>query len=195
MTDTSVSLLERLKYAERDGPDWRRMHDIYTPLVRKWIRRAPGLGHEADDLAQDVLVVVVREIARFERQREGSFRAWLRQITINRCRSHMKRRNRQFGKGARLNAAEEFLDQLEDPTGDLAIQWDRQHDEHVFRTLLKLIKADFTPVTWSAFRRFALDGEPASHVAADLKISENSVFLAKSRVLKRLRTEAAGLID
>jgi RNA polymerase sigma-70 factor, ECF subfamily len=53
------------------------------PLIARWLARVPGLGDEADDLAQEVFVVVIREIPRFQRQREGSFRAWLRQVTVN----------------------------------------------------------------------------------------------------------------
>ena len=56
---------------------WQRLHDLYRPLIRHWLAGVPGLGDEAEDLAQEVLVVLVRELPRFQRQREGSFRAWL----------------------------------------------------------------------------------------------------------------------
>ena len=65
-----------------------RLQGIYLPLVQRWLRRVPGLGNEADDLAQEVFVVVVRELPRFERRREGSFRAWLRTITANKARNY-----------------------------------------------------------------------------------------------------------
>ena len=52
MSTTSVSLLDRLKGAKPDDPDWRRLHDLYEPLIRRWIGRFPGLDAEADDLAQ-----------------------------------------------------------------------------------------------------------------------------------------------
>ena len=56
---TSVSLLDRLKVARPDDPDWNRLQAIYLPLIRRWLGRVPGLGDEAADLAQEVLVVVV----------------------------------------------------------------------------------------------------------------------------------------
>ena len=71
---TSVSLLDRLRVARPDASDWDRLQGIYLPLIRRWLARVPGLGDEADDLAQDVFLVVVRELPRFERRREGSFR-------------------------------------------------------------------------------------------------------------------------
>jgi RNA polymerase sigma-70 factor, ECF subfamily len=90
MTRTSVSLLDRLKLARPDASDWNRLQDIYLPLISRWLGRVPGLGVEADDVAQEVFVVVIRELPRFERQREGSFRAWLRQVTVNKTRTHRK---------------------------------------------------------------------------------------------------------
>ena len=75
MNRSSVSLLDRLKLAGPDASDWNRLQGIYRPLIHRWLVRVPGLGVEADDLAQEVFVVVIRELPRFERQREGSFRA------------------------------------------------------------------------------------------------------------------------
>jgi RNA polymerase sigma-70 factor (ECF subfamily) len=73
--------------------------------------------------------------------------------------------------------------------------WDREHDEHVAAALIKRVQGNFTPVTWEAFRRHVTKGEPAGEVAKALGLSLNSVLLAKSRVLKRLRQELAGLVD
>jgi RNA polymerase sigma-70 factor (ECF subfamily) len=58
---------------------------------------------------------------------------------------------------------------------------------------MKLIEGDFTPATWAAFCRQVLDGRSPKDVATELGLSVNSVLLAKSRVLKRLRAELPGL--
>jgi DNA-directed RNA polymerase specialized sigma24 family protein len=58
---TSISLLDRLKAAGPDASDWNRLQGIYLPLISRWLGRVPGLGVEADDLAQEVFVVVIRE--------------------------------------------------------------------------------------------------------------------------------------
>ncbi len=191
-TPTSVSLLDRLKVARPDASDWHRLQGIYLPLIHRWLARVPGLGDEAGDLAQEVFLVVVRELPRFERRREGSFRAWLRQVTVNRTRSHRRRRRRTPAVG--LDPADGFLDRLEAPNGDLAREWDQDHDRHVFERLLAIVQPDFTSTTWEAFRRFALDGLPAARVAEELGLTENAVLQAKSRILKRLRAEAGDLL-
>ena len=88
-----------------------------------------------------------------------------------------------------------MLQQLEDPEGPLSLQWDREHDEFVMQQLLQDVRAHFTESTWTAFERLALDEASADTVAAELGITANAVFIARSRVMARLRQEAAGLID
>jgi RNA polymerase sigma-70 factor, ECF subfamily len=193
MNTTSASLLERLQQSGPIAADWQRLHDLYLPLIRSWLARTPGLADEAADVAQEVMIVVFRELPGFQRQREGSFRAWLRLVTANRVRTWQRARQRQPQVG--LDSTADFLSQLEDSSSQLARQWDREHDRHVFDKLLSMVEADFEPLTWKAFRLFALKERKAAEVAAELGLSENAVLLAKSRILKRLREESAGLVD
>src|SRR5437870_2279853 len=85
MHETSASLLDRLRRPKAGEADWRRLVDLYTPLIRGWLRRHADLPPgDADDVVQDVLAVVVRRLPDFEHnQRTGAFRAWLRTITVN----------------------------------------------------------------------------------------------------------------
>jgi RNA polymerase sigma-70 factor (ECF subfamily) len=161
-------------------------------LIQRWLGRVPGLGDEVDDLAQEVFLVVIRELPAFERRRVGSFRAWLRTITANKALSFSKQRDRRPAVG--LDQTEGFLDQLADSESDLAREWDREHDEHVVQKILAAVQPDFHPTTWDAFQRFALGGLPAARVAEELGLSENAVLLAKSRVVRRLREEAGDLL-
>jgi RNA polymerase sigma-70 factor (ECF subfamily) len=86
------------------------------------------------------------------------------------------------------------LDPLADPHSDLSRLWDAEHNRHVVHRLLPSIQPEFEPTTWRAFQRTTLDGLKAAAVAAELGISVNAVFIAKSRVLRRLRLEMRGLI-
>jgi RNA polymerase sigma-70 factor (ECF subfamily) len=87
--ETSVSMLERLAGAPTDD-DWRRLDDLYRPLLRVWVPRAGVPASDVDDLVQDVLFVVSREIAGFEWRGQGAFRAWLRKILANRVRKYFR---------------------------------------------------------------------------------------------------------
>ena len=87
------------------------------------------------------------------------------------------------------------LDELESPESALSKLWDREHDRHVAASLMERVQGDFDPMTWQAFRRHALEGEPPARVALALGLTLNAVLLAKSHVLKRLRQEVAGLVE
>jgi RNA polymerase sigma-70 factor (ECF subfamily) len=189
---TSISMLDRLKTARPDASDWQRLQGIYLPLIQRWLRRVPGLGDEADDLSQEVFLVVLRELPRFERRRDGSFRAWLRNIAVNKARNFSKQRDRRRTVG--LDLTDGFLDKMANPESDLAREWDREHDEHVVQKILAVVQPDFNPITWEAFQRFALNDIPAARVAEELGLTENAVLLAKSRVIRRLREEAGDLL-
>jgi RNA polymerase sigma-70 factor (ECF subfamily) len=164
------------------------------PLTRHWLSRVPGLDEEIDDLAQEVLLVLVRELPSFERRRHGSFRAWLRQVTVNQVRTYCKRHRKQPRVGLG-EEGERLLAQLEDSNSDLSWQWDQDHDRQVLQRLLAIVQADFEPKTWQAFTRVALDGLSLAEVAQELALSESAVAQAKFRVLKRLREEAGDLLS
>ena len=185
-------MLDRLRRPDPSSADWRRLHDLYAPLIRRWLVRA-GVGADADDLGQDILLVLVSEVPGFERQRNGSFRTWLRVVTVNRVRTW--RRSRARRPVTTADPTEAFLTQLEDPAGNLAQQWDREHNKHVTDKLLALVKPDFTPHVWTAFEELTLARRPAADVATQLGMKVEAVLQAKSRVLRRLRQEAGGLLD
>jgi len=191
--ETSDSLLERLR-ARSDEAAWQRLDKLYRPLILRWLRRDPTLGDEAEDLVQEVMAVLVRELPDFHRERAGSFRCWLRTVTLHRLQAYW--RSRQH-RPASLNnsSADSLLAQLADPASELSRQWDREHDQHVMQRLLELIEPEFTPTTWKAFCRLFLDRAKAAEVAAELGLSESAILTAKSRVLKRLRQEGQGLLD
>jgi RNA polymerase sigma-70 factor (ECF subfamily) len=191
--ETSVSLLGRLAGTPTED-DWRRLDELYRPLLRAWVARAGVAASDVDDLAQDVLFVVFREIAGFEWRGQGAFRAWLRTILANLVRDYF-RRQKYLPSATGDSDFLRRLDELESPDSALSKLWDREHDEHVAASLIRRVQGDFEPATWQAFRRHVMEGEPAAEVAKALGLSLNSVLLAKSRVLKRVRQELAGLVD
>jgi RNA polymerase sigma-70 factor (ECF subfamily) len=191
---TSASLLDRLR-SNPHTEAWQRLVQIYEPLIRGWLRRQHLLDQDADDVVQEVLVIVSRRVPEFEHNgRVGAFRAWLRTITVNCLRDHWRSgRRRPSARGD--SDFQQLLAQLEDPSSGLSKLWDQEHDRHVTRHLLEMLRTDFEPKTWQAFERTALDGLPAADAAAELGLTANAVFIARSRVLARLCQEAAGLID
>ncbi len=194
MSETSASFLDRLR-SNPDASAWQRLFDLYSPLIRAWLRRHSTLEQDADDLVQEVMTVVFRKLPEFRREpRTGAFRRWLRSITVNCLRAYWRsRRARSTPTGDREFL--ETLDQLEDPHSDLSRLWDEEHDRHVTRRLLEFIRVNFEPSTWRAFERVTLHGVSADQAARELGMSVNAIYIVRSRVMTLLRQEGAGLID
>ncbi|HEV3257455.1 MAG TPA: RNA polymerase sigma factor [Gemmataceae bacterium] len=185
MDTTSVSLLDRLR-RQPDAQSWQQLVAIYQPWLRGWLRAHCLQTADVDDVVQEVLAVLVKEIERFEHNgRRGAFRTWLRGIVVNRLRQF--RRQSAAAVSAEVQGR---LDQLSDDHSKLSQLWARDHDQHVVSQLLARIARDFQPITWQAFRAFVLQEKTATEVAAELGISVGAVWTAKSHVLKRLRQEA-----
>ena len=194
MTDTPRSLLERLRH-QPDEESWKRLVDLYTPLLSRWLRQAGVDGSDADDVAQEVFVAVVRELPTFQHnQQRGAFRCWLRAILVHRLRQYWNDKQTTI-EPVGSDGGLQTLERLEDPASDLNQLWDREHDVLLAQRILQLIENDFITSTWQAFRRVVLDGAKPAEVAAELGLSVNAVLLAKSRVLRRARQEIDGLID
>ncbi len=126
--------------------------------------------------------------------RPGAFRTWLKEITIRCLQTHWRSRKHQ-PTGVGGSDVQALIAELQDPQSELSQQWDREHDRVVMRKLLDDLKDEFEPKTWLAFQRFALEQVPAARVAEELGMSANAVFIAKSRVLTRLRQESMGILD
>jgi RNA polymerase sigma factor (sigma-70 family) len=194
MDRTSPSLLERLR--EQSNPaDWQRLNDLYRPWLLGWLVSQGLHESDAEDVVQDILIVVLRELPHFQHNlRTGAFRAWLRTIAVHRLRDAIRgRRYRPTAHGDSAMLAQ--LQQLEDPASAVSQQWELEHDRHVIERLLKYIEPDFQATTWQAFLAVMVEGHKPAAVAERLSISVNAVLLAKSRILARLRQEARGLVE
>jgi RNA polymerase sigma-70 factor (ECF subfamily) len=193
MDETRLSLLLRAQIGEEDA--WKDLMDLYRPLIVGWLNRQGVPAVDLEDLTQDVLLSVVKNLPTFELSgNRGAFRAWLRTIACSRTTDYWR------GTGASAQAsggsgATAALEQIADPESDLNRQWDEEHDRYVLDCLLELVAEEFEPATLRAFRRLALDGASGAEVAAELGLSVAAVYMAKSRVLQRIRHEAEGLID
>lgn len=194
MAETPVSLLERLR-RQPDSQSWKQFVDVYDPLIRRWLQQHAAPYHDAEDVVQEVMGVIVRELPTFAHDgRPGAFRRWLRTVTMNRLRAFWRSRDsRAVAVGH--SDFQQMLNELEDPDSGLSRIWDDEHDRHVTHELLRGLEPSFEANTWKAFRAVVMEGKKSAEVASELGISVNAVLLAKSRVLRRLRQERAGLVD
>ena len=193
MSETRSSLLFRAQTGEENA--WKDLTDLYRPLIVSWLNRQGVPAGDLDDLSQEVLLSVVKHLPTFQHSgRRGAFRSWLRTIVCSRTTDYW----RAIGAGTQASGgsvAAVALQQITDPNSELNRQWDEEHDRYVLGCLLDMVEEEFEPTTLQAFRRLALDGASGAEVAQELGLSVAAVYVAKSRVLQRIRQEAEGLID
>jgi RNA polymerase sigma factor (sigma-70 family) len=194
MTTTHLSLLQRARDSG-DEEAWQRLVEVYSPLLRQWLQQYQVQAADAEDLLQEVLQVVLRELPDLQTgQRPGAFRNWLRKVLVNRLRNYWRQRDyRPVVKGG--SSVLEQLNQLEDETSELSRVWSEEHDQLVMARVLELVRPRFQEKTWEAFRRQMFLGERADAVAVALDMPISSVYVARSRVLSALRQESQGLLD
>lgn len=180
---TSLSLLQRVR--ARDAVAWDEMVSIYRPLVDRWCRRAGLQEADVADLGQEVFKSVAHGIDKFRRDNPGqSFRKWLHAITRNKLNDHFRLREREMPAAGGSDALSRLL-QIPDVSAN-----DEEAGEEtaiICRKALALIAPEFEDSSWKAFWRVAVDNQSPADVAQDLGMSANAIYVAKSRILARLR--------
>lgn len=187
MTTTRASLLYQLR-CKTDSMAWSRFVQIYTPLVSQWVKSLGIQSADRDDIVQQVFVALLGKISEFRYDPNRSFRAWLRRITINKCKDFLRLKKR--------NVEPAFLDRIElAESGDQDLLTEQEYRSSLLRSAMHVMKSCFSETTWKACWYHVAEQRPAREVANELGISENAVYLARGRVLKRLRQELDGLLE
>jgi RNA polymerase sigma-70 factor (ECF subfamily) len=184
---TPASLLERLRQPEQEQA-WERFVELYTPLLYYWAQRATGRDREAADLVQEVLTLLVRKLPEFSYDRNRTFRGWLRTVAHN-CWRNLRRRAEVPREPGAPDLAELPAPESDEPF------WEVEYRQRLVGRALELMRAEFQPATWQACWRCVVEGQAPAEVARELGISVGAVYMAKSRVLSRLRKELEGLVE
>ena len=179
-----------------DAAAWQKVLRLYGPLVYGWCLQKTRHAKDAEDVTQEVFLVACKKIETFQGRTTGDgFRAWLSRITANVCLRYWQHRNRQpqaaGGSDAQKELAQLALHESTPSSEDLL----RNERQSVLRRASELIRGEFEVRTWQAFWRVVAEGESAADVARDLKMTPNAVYVARCRILRRLREECGDLVE
>ena len=190
---TQFSLLARIR-DPRDGEAWAEFVEVYAPLVYGLARRHGLQDADAADLTQDVLRSVARAAPRFAYDpRRGSFRGWLFTVARNQLRKSALARKRQ-APGCGGAEARRALEEQPAPAEEEAL-WDREYQARLFEWAAERVRPAFRLATWQAFWRTAVDSRDPQEVARELGLSVGAVYIARSRVLARIKEQLRPLQD
>ena len=173
---TSSTLLDRLQ-KNQDPESWQRFIDIYSVMIRRWNKDYGVSATDAADVAQEILMHVFNNITHFQNRHPGGFRAWLRSIARNKIRKICRK-----SKPESLHSIgmADLIDHR---------SWPKVEDERPELKLraMEVVKPEFGPSTWRLFESVFLHGGKPGEIAKENGVTINCVYIARSRVLSRVR--------
>ncbi len=191
MPDTRISLILRLPRSA-DGAAWREFVELYEPLILRFARRRGMQDADAQDLVQRVFTSVAGAVDRWQPDAaRGKFRAWLFRIARNHLinQATLRRRERPVGGSTQIRRLQSEIDERGFDSGDVEIEYRRA----VFESAAARVKRLVQPATWSAFWETMVVGRACEVVAEELQMSVGAIYVARSRVVARMRAVAEEL--
>jgi RNA polymerase sigma factor (sigma-70 family) len=188
---TRASLLVRLR-DPLDKEAWGQFVELYAPVVYGFARKRGLQDADAADLMQEVFRSVAGAAGRLEYDpKRGSFRGWLYTVTRNKIYTFLDSQRRQV-RGSGDSGAQQRLEEQAHPDGTDDV-WDQEYERSAFEWAAERVRGEFQEATWQAFWLTAVEGQSAKDVGRRLGMSPGAVYVAKSRVIARLREEVREL--
>jgi RNA polymerase sigma factor (sigma-70 family) len=185
--NTRASLLLRIRDAH-DGQAWTQFVELYAPLVYGFARKRGLQDADAADLTQEVLRAVARAVGRLEYDpQRGSFRSWLFTVARNKLANFLTRRRPD---GAGVDSQEVLAEQ---PAREEVDLWEQEYQQRLLAWAAEQVRGQFAEPTWKAFWQTAVEGKNPRETATALGMSVGAVYIARSRVLARLKEQVQQL--
>ena len=187
LSTTRPSLLVRIRNAA-DAEAWEQFLELYAPLLHGYFRRRGLQDADAADLTQEVLQAVSSAAMHLNDYRQrGTFRGWLYGVARNKyCDFRARQERHRPGSGD--TAVAELIESVP-AAGDEAAEWEREYQQRAFALAANQVRECVDESTWQAFWQTAVEGRSGQEVARALEMSVGAVYVAKSRVLARLKQE------
>lgn len=175
---TRSTLLRRVATASTDNDAWREFFDQYRPRIYRWCLARGLQDADAEDLTQELLMKIHRQMCKFVYDPTKSFRAWLKTIT-NRALIDAFKKNQRAQKLLDNAAARRALfDELQP-----------QFDQELIDEAMTRAQRRVEPLTWEAFRLTSLNGLAATEAGKRLGVPESRIRVQRFRVTRIFQEE------
>jgi RNA polymerase sigma-70 factor (ECF subfamily) len=188
---TSPTLLGRLRHDPLDQDAWEQFVGRYGRTIYRWCRTWGLQEADAEDVTQNVLTELARQMRTFAYRPEGSFRAWLKTVSHRAWCDFLGSRQRAL-RGTGDSVVLEMLRSVESRR-DLLQHLDNEYDRELLEQAIARVRERVQPRTWDAFRMTAIEDMAAAEVAAQLGMKPGAIYVARSKVQKMIQEEMAEL--
>ena len=182
---TTTQILEHLKDSN-DTTAWSLFRDYFYPLLVRFAEKL-GLSNDlAEDIAQETIIAFLKAYRtdKYCRQ-QGRLSHWILGVARNVIRSHYRKNSRNVSQ-APGNSDIPLLQNIEDEHA-IWHTWQTEWRKYLLERCLDLARNEFDSKTFLAFESYALYGNPVSQVCEELSMTPNAVYIAKNRVLTKIR--------
>ncbi len=190
--ETRHSLILKLRDLD-DSSAWREFVELYEPLIRGTARKRGLQEADANDFCQDVLRAVAQSVQRWDPEL-GSFRGWLNGLARN-LLINMLSRKQHLPRGSGATSVHQILEAKPAVDPAAAAVFEIEYRRRLFQWSAESIKSEFSNKTWQAFWKTAVEDLPPSQVADELGSSVGAVYVARCRVLARLKKKLEDIGD
>lgn len=182
---THLTLLQRANRG--DSSAWKRMVQIYSPLVYSWARRGGLQSADAADVVQETMASVSRDLEKYDPDvASGKFRGWLRTITRRRIADLLRSADEAATMGSQAG-------HLVDDVENLQLDEEETDTGGVLQRAVLVYRDRYDSKTWRAFWMTVVEGRPIDATAEQLGLSKWAIYKARSRILHRLRRDLSDL--
>lgn len=183
--ETRPSLMLRLREPQ-DQQAWAEFVSIYQPAVLKVLRQRGLQEADAQDVSQQVVIAVSQAVEQWKPDgKQASFRRWLFSIARRLALRFLQRGQPRRGVGG--TDMVNLLDNLPEPEHRTSAEFDEEYRNQVFRWAAEQVQCEFRESTWQAFWQTCVLNEPIADVARQLGMTTGNIYVARSRVIARLR--------
>lgn len=191
---TRPSLLLRMRDTQ-DARAWGEFVEIYEPLVYRLARRNGFQDADARELTQEVLLAVSKAIGGWDADpARGSFRAWLFRVARNLMINFLAKQ-RRHPQGVGDTDFQRLLAAQPAPENEESACFDVEYRRRLFRWAAEQVRDQFQASTWEAFWKTCVEGQAIQEVATEMELSAGAVYVARSRVMARLRKRIRQIED
>lgn len=184
--ETRTSLLAALKSPD-DRCAWEEFVVVYRPVFYRMARRREMQDSDAQDLAQQVLLKICGAIEAYEQRPGTQFRHWLRRVANNAIASALSRAPRDVAEGG--SEALHKFDVIPESGADISQEFDTEFERELFLVAAARVRSEVNQTTWRAFELTMIEGLTCEQASQTLGKSIGTVYAARSRIVKRLRTQ------
>jgi RNA polymerase sigma-70 factor (ECF subfamily) len=190
-SSTSSSLVARLRHTPADAPAWEEFVRLYGPRIHAWCRGWGLQDADCQDVCQNALIDIARQMRKFQYDPERSFRAWLKTVAHGAWCDFLARHQKP-DRGSGDSDVLRMLQAVE-ARDDLARRFEEEYDRQLLEEAIAHVRQRVELDTWAAFRLLAFEGQTGSEAARQLGMKVGAVYMAKSRVQKLLKEAIAQL--